>query len=941
MSAKRCVLRVLAQTMHALLLSSVLLTHTFLPVSQAQITLDGSLGPRGALLGPRYYIGAEFGQLRGSNLFHSFGKFNVGTGESATFTGPNTVANIISRVTGGQLSSIDGQVRSEIMGANLFLLNPSGVMFGPNASLEVSGAFHVSTADVLRFADGATFSTNLSRESVLTVAHPAAFGFLSANPASITIRGSSLQVLAGQTLSVVGGDVDIAGQDLHPADGVSTLGAPGGRIHIASVAAAGEVPVNLPEFNVDAFGRLGRVALSQGALINASGNGGGVVLIRSGHLMIDGSSIFADNMGDVEGIGFGIDLRITGDAVLTRGAAITTDSEGVGRARDIQITAGSVFMTDTAQIRSLPFDLGDGGNVVIHTGHLTLTGGAQISSTTLGSGHGGALSVMATDTITITGFDIEGNPSGLFSNTFSRGDAGRVFVSAPTLRMDGGGIQAAALEESSGNAGDIEVRGARFTLNGGAQIDNSTRGPGRSGGVTAVATEVIAIAGSDSADNPSGFFGIAFDRGDAGRLSISAPTVSIDGGRIQSLTLSDGNAGSIALEVGRLTLTGGAQVSSSTRGLGRGGQVTVNATDAILVSGRDSAGIESAVFSQTFGPSDAGRVAVTTPHLTLADGGRISTSSFGPGSGGEVSIAATESISIAGRDSEGNASGLFSTADKGGRGGNLQVTAPQFHLSDGGTISAQSSGAGDAGNILIQAGQTFQSRHGAITTSAEQGDGGNIRLIAGSLVDLRDSQITATVESGVGTGGNITISTQSVVLNHSQIRADAFGGPGGNVRINAEVFLADPGSQVSAFSPVIEGTVDIRAPVTDISGTVVPLSQSFARAMELLRNRCAESVRQVAVSRFVLGGRDGVPPEPGSPLLSPPVRREPHATAGEARATGERRETGFVQAGGLERHTTDYLSIEGAQGQAQWLEALNEECARWRWTQGSNGKSRP
>ena len=165
-----------------------------------------------------------------------------------------------------------------------------------------------------------------------------------------------------------------------------------------------------------------------------------------------------------------------------------------------------------------------------------------------------------------------------------------------------------------------------------------------------------------------------------------------------------------------------------------------------------------------------------------------------------VSIAATESISIAGRDREGNPSGLFSSTAQGGRGGDLQVTAPQFRLSDGGTISAQSFGAGDAGDIMIQAGQTFQSQHGTITTAAAQADGGNIRLIAGSLVDLRDSQITATVESGVGQGGNITIDTQSVVLSRSQIRADAFGGPGGNVRINAGVFLADPGSQVSASS---------------------------------------------------------------------------------------------------------------------------------------------
>jgi filamentous hemagglutinin family protein len=139
-------------------------------VGQAQVTLDGSLGPQGPLTGPNYQIGAELGQIRGSNLFHSFGEFSVPTRGSATFTGPGMIDNIIGRVTGGQPSVIDGLLRSEILGANLYLLNPSGVLFGPNASLDVSGSFHVSMADFLRLADGSKFSANLGQDSVLTVA---------------------------------------------------------------------------------------------------------------------------------------------------------------------------------------------------------------------------------------------------------------------------------------------------------------------------------------------------------------------------------------------------------------------------------------------------------------------------------------------------------------------------------------------------------------------------------------------------------------------------------------------------------------------------------------------------------------------------------------------------------------------------------------------------
>ncbi len=112
---------------------------------QAQVTLDGTLGPAGALPGPNYAITADLGRQVGGNLFHSFGQFSINTGESATFSGPNSVSNIIGRVTGGNVSFIDGALRSTIPGANLYLLNPAGVLFGEHAQLDVLGSVHVST----------------------------------------------------------------------------------------------------------------------------------------------------------------------------------------------------------------------------------------------------------------------------------------------------------------------------------------------------------------------------------------------------------------------------------------------------------------------------------------------------------------------------------------------------------------------------------------------------------------------------------------------------------------------------------------------------------------------------------------------------------------------------------------------------------------------------
>jgi len=205
------------------------------------------------------------------------------------------------------------------------------------------------------------------------------------------------------------------------------------------------------------------------------------------------------------------------------------------------------------------------------------------------------------------------------------------------------------------------------------------------------------------------------------------------------------------------------------------------------------------------------------------------------------------------------------------------VQAPRVTLLDGATISAESTGLGNAGNITLTLGDGFLSTHGSIVTRATLADGGNIQIKAPNFLRLRDSAITAEVGGGATTvGGNISIDPQFVLLQNSQIVANACAGQGGNIRIQAQqVFLADPTSQVSASSALgINGQVAIQAPVTNISGTVAPLPQTFARAGELLRDRCGERVRGGTVSRFVLGGRDGVPLEPGTLLPSPPVRAE-------------------------------------------------------------------
>jgi phage baseplate assembly protein gpV len=191
-------------------------------------------------------------------------------------------------------------------------------MFGPSAMLDINGSFHASTADVLRFADGAVFSTRLSENTTLTVAAPSAFGFLHVNPASIAIEGSDLEVTEGETLSIVGGTLDIKG---------GTLRAPSGQVTLASVASTGDAMIDLSNplrgVNVDSFERRGKITLSQDARLDTSGNRSGAINIRGGRLHSDGVLLLAVTLGNDDSNGIGIDIDIAEDIVLGSGTDIT------------------------------------------------------------------------------------------------------------------------------------------------------------------------------------------------------------------------------------------------------------------------------------------------------------------------------------------------------------------------------------------------------------------------------------------------------------------------------------------------------------------------------------------------------------------------------------------------------------------------------------------
>ena len=165
----------------------------------------------------------------------------------------------------------------------------------------------------------------------------------------------------------------------------------------------------------------------------------------------------------------------------------------------------------------------------------------------------------------------------------------------------------------------------------------------------------------------------------------------------------------MVLDVGRLSLTGGGQILAATFGAGRGGDIVINAREAVTIDGvsiedvRYPSGIFTSAASGSTG--NAGNISLTTAHLTLTGGGQIATDTGGAGHGGALTITASEAVTIAGTAANNAPSGLFAGTEKGstGDGGDLSLTTARLTLTGGGAISASTGGAGRGGTLTITA----------------------------------------------------------------------------------------------------------------------------------------------------------------------------------------------------------------------------------------------
>ncbi|MBI1774922.1 MAG: filamentous hemagglutinin N-terminal domain-containing protein [Proteobacteria bacterium] len=799
--------------------------------AQAQITLDGSLGRSGGLSGPDYLIGADLGRQVGGNLFHSFGRFNLLTGESATFSGPGSVSNIIGRVTGGSASSIDGTIRSTIPGANLFLVNPAGMMFGPNASLDVQGSFHATTADYLRLADGARFQATNPTASSFTAAPPVAFGFLGPNPAALTVQGSFLAVPSGASLSLVGGPVTIAN---------GLIQAPGGTVNIASARNPGESAVDQAQV-VNPVLPDGVVSITTGSTIDVGDVTGilpaGTIRIRGGAITMDASTAQAKNTGSSPA--GGIVIESDGSVMLSGGTQILSSSTG-GNGGAITIRAGSLIL-ESAVITADTQANGTGGAISVDAGTVMLRDGGQIRANTSGTGNGGTVLVRAKQ------LTIDGQDALILTNAFDQGNAGDVTIEASTVTVRGGGaIGSVTLDLGAnfqGNAGNVTLKADQLTiLDGGSIVSNTTGGSGNAGAVNVHASQVTI----DGTNANGGFTGISSNSqpgggsGNAGAITLEADAVSIRAsGEITSSTFTFGNSGSVMVRAGQLTIDGANQTPHLFTGIatdarssssGNAGRITVDAgkltllNNGIITSGTFSSGnagsvavradrltidgahgivnLTTGIISEAAASAsgNAGQVTIDAGELNLLGNGAISGGTFGSGNGGAVTVRARQ-LTIDGTNGDPRfLTGIASQTEpaSSGNAGQVTVEANAVRLIGGGRISSSALGRGRGGDVVIRvqgemdaSGSDAGGRGSGVSVrSTGQGDAGTISVQADKVVLQNGGGIFATAAQAGG--GNVDLRLGHLLfIDHGTISTSVSGisGNGGNVTIDPQAIV--------------------------------------------------------------------------------------------------------------------------------------------------------
>ncbi len=771
------------------------------------------------------------GTRAGANLFHSFSRFDVGNGDTARFvaTDPATIGHVVSRVTGGQFTAIAGTIDSTaIPNADFWFINPAGIVFRPGAQLNVPAAARFSTASELRFVDAPAFAVTTPGGSTLSVAPPAAFGFLGGEQ-GITVRGADRSLLPdGGRLTLAGADVAIVESDL--AGGVfQLLGAGGEPIEVTledplAAPLAGRVTVEASTLRLDgaALGtggiRIGggEVELLASQLGTAQFNGpdqgiSGPITIQGDIVRLSNSTISASTFGPESAA----PILITGGEISISASAITNDARlgSTGEAGVIGISGEQVdidasFVTSSTQTEQ------SGGGIAIEANSIVIRGGSLITSSTLeqATGDAGAI-ILGGGSLDLSG------ASAITSQTLGQGNAGAILIElAGLITLDGGVIESAAAEDSTGNAGLIGIVAPSLTLRNEAFISTDTFGAGAGGLIGIEAAEIL--IDSNAFISASSELG-----GDGGGIAISAESLVLDnGGRIRTNTLGTGEGGAIEIEAGEIVLARGAAISSNVTDLcsdetcaptGGSGNILITAGRLNMVGFANFEGDPTTIRTDGSGSRAAGSITLRLGALVMSGLAGIEADNLGSGAGGLVSIEAGD-ISL--RDTAFISTGSFDV----GPGGDIAIVADTLLLEGDASIRSESLArfGGPAGSILINAGSTVIRESRLTTSSRGDGDAGLVQILGARLENDR-GEITSSTQ-GAGRAGDILIDVDEVVVsNEGRITSDsnqcfftcASSGDAGSVTIVADS-LTMTGDLVQSF-------ISSRTQTTGNSGDII------------------------------------------------------------------------------------------------------------------------
>ncbi len=660
----------------------------------------GDLGTRVLQDGSTIQIVGGTRPSNGTNLFHSFDQFSLGPTDTALFlnTTPSLpTSNILGRVTGGNPSSIFGAIDTiSYQGANLFLMNPAGIVFGPNATLNVGGSVSFTTADYLKFsnADGSNvgiFYTNAASTSLLTSASVSAFGFLGENPSAISIQGtpgSELRARPEQSISLIGGnqgfDPDGGMSDFVP-NGVTVTGGKllvqNGQLNIASVGSAGEITAStldyVPNVNGHSFETLGTIRVSNSAIENI-GEGGGKILIRGGRLIVDGASTILSNTGDI--VLDANSIQISEAGLIETRTATTRDSG------NITLKASGNIDMDSARITSASETLaGSAGNITFSSsqGNVRFTNFAVVTSQTQNnsSGNTGKVQLAAPH-----GDILLAGPSFVFNLAEGTGKLGGIQVKASNLHMqDGSLVQGDNFTKQVG--ANIEILlDSHINLTGGSSINTSALGEADSADLIIRANDILITENSSLFTGPS-----RGSTGTGGTIDLSARSLMIqDGGTISAETFgttASATGGSIIVNAtDQVTLTNGASITASSTGPADAGNISINAGQQL--------NMENSKITTEANQSKAGNINLQAIDQVRVVNGEISTSVHsGAGRGGDITIDPKTVILQDGTK-------VFAQAVQGS-GGNITITTPLYLIDSTSRVNADSQ-FGLNGSVTIQ-----------------------------------------------------------------------------------------------------------------------------------------------------------------------------------------------------------------------------------------------